>query len=83
MARIMSVGQTQTLVLVKYQGSPGLLHVLEAKQWSGSGENFRQGKDVDAKLVLKLIGNSLLPQDLEHTKASLEGMLRFVDESSA
>lgn len=41
---------------------------------------FRQGKDLDAKLVLQLVRDGLLPRDLVHTRGSLERMLQFVDE---
>ena len=43
---------------------------------------FHLGKNLDAEDVLQRIrGDLLLPEELVHTRASLERMLKFVDES--
>ena len=55
----------------------------EVKEVADSGiAALHQGKDLDAKLVLKLIRDGLLPQDLAHTRVSLEHMLKYVDETT-
>ncbi len=42
-------------------------------------EEFYQGDDLDAKLVMQLLHDELLPEDLVHTKSSLVHMLQYVD----
>ncbi len=52
----------------------------EVREVADAGiKEFHQGNDLDAKLVMKLLHDTLLPQDLVHTKASLEQMLQYVD----
>ena len=52
----------------------------EVREVADAGiKEFHQGNDLTAKLVMKLLHDKLLPQDLVHTKASLEQMLQYVD----
>ena len=41
---------------------------------------FHKGKDMDTKDVMPLLSGDLLPDDLVHTKDSLEQMLQYVEE---
>ncbi len=45
---------------------------------AGMGE-FHQGNDLDARLVMQLLHDDLLPEDLVHTKSSLIHMLQYTD----
>lgn len=38
-----------------------------------------QGNNLDAKLVMQLLHDDLLPEDLIHTKASLKHRLQYID----
>lgn len=52
----------------------------EVMEVADAGINeFHQGGDLDAKLVLQLLHDKMLPKDLLHTKASLQHMLQYVD----
>ncbi|KAL0031341.1 hypothetical protein WJX79_004728 [Trebouxia sp. C0005] len=53
----------------------------EVKEVADAGiKEFHKGKDMDAKNVMELLNGKLLPDDLKHTKGSLERMLQFVEE---
>lgn len=53
----------------------------EVNEVAEAGINeFHQGNDLDAKDVMQLLNGELLPDDLVHTKDSLEQMLLYVDE---
>lgn len=56
----------------------------EAREVADAGTAaFHLGKNLDAEDVLQRIrGDLLLPEDLVHTRASLERMLKFVDETN-
>ncbi|KAL0039249.1 hypothetical protein WJX77_012698 [Trebouxia sp. C0004] len=43
-------------------------------------KEFHQGNDLGAEDVMQLLNNKSLPDDLVHTKASLEQMLQYVAE---
>ena len=52
----------------------------EVREVADAGiKEFHQGNDLDAKLVIQLLHDGLLPKDLVHTKASLKHMLQYVD----
>lgn len=40
---------------------------------------LHKGNDLDAKDVMQLLNGNLLPDDLVHTKDSLEQMLQYVE----
>ena len=53
----------------------------EVREVADAGiKEFHQGNDLDAKLVMQLLSDKLLPDDLVHTKASLKQMLQYVAE---
>lgn len=53
----------------------------EVREVADAGiKEFYQGNDLDAEDVMQLLNNKLLPDDLVHTKASLEQMLQCVAE---
>ena len=53
----------------------------EVREVADAGiKEFHQGNDLDAKLVMQLLSDTLLPDDLVHTKASLKQMLQYVAE---
>ena len=51
----------------------------EVREVADAGtKESHQGNDLDAKLVMQLLHDQLLPEDLVHTKASLKHMLQYI-----
>lgn len=52
----------------------------EVREVADAGiRKFHKGNDLDAKDVMQLLNGNLLPDDLVHTKDSLEQMLQYVE----
>ncbi len=53
----------------------------EVREVADAGNiEFHKGNDLDAKDVMQLLNGDLLPDDLVHTKDSLEQMLQYVED---
>lgn len=54
----------------------------EVREVADAGtKESHQGNDLDAKLVMQLLHDQLLPEDLVHTKASFKHMLQYIDDA--